>query len=329
MKFEELKTQVTDFATKMQNIRADHVAKEKKIREVYSQKAIPVYLQKESERYEKEIQNVRLEAINKLNDSVKALESSQGGMTDRIDTALLNELNTVANAGVALTVTEIRSLGEKVLSSGSAICARKLTEIATESEVDLRMPDPQKAKDVIYRASAEILDFYKGYDGNNRFDANAPIGQSRYQLMSDRRFLEQYERQFETYTSSNLSEVKEAVDKAKSSDALQEATQQLQAMIKADALPEKKPSIGTQYANKFNQIHNPEGFKPNPGMPAPDPNVKSKRVPRPAKRPDISLDTSVSNTAEYAKKYNKANFERALSNIDNSADIDGKTPVTF
>ena len=29
-----------------------------------------------------------------------------------------------------------------------AVCARKLTEIAAESEVDLRMPDPEKAKGI-------------------------------------------------------------------------------------------------------------------------------------------------------------------------------------
>ena len=64
----------------------------------------------------------------------------------------------------------------------------------------------------------------------------------------------------------------------------------------------------------------------------PSPGVVSRRVPRPAKRPDITLDADASDASDatkYAKKYNKANFERALSNIDNSADIGGKTPLTF
>ena len=329
MGFKVLKEQATDFAARMQNTRADHEKKEAEIRKIYAPGVIPAYLQKEKERYEKEAQNVRLEAINKLNATVKALESDQSGMTDRIDVALLTELNAISQSGMGLTAAELRSLGEKVLSSGSAICARKLSEIAAESEVDLRMPDPQKTKDILYKASAEILDFYKGYDGSNSFDVNAPIGQARFQSMSSGRFLEQYERQFEIYTSSNLSEVKEAVDKAKSSDTLQAATQQLQAMIRTNDLPEKKTSIGARYAAEFNRQHNPTGCKPIPGMPAPDPNLKSKRVPHPAKRPDISLDTGVSSASEYARTLSKKSFEDAEKYIDNSADIDGKAPVTF
>lgn len=329
MKFKVLKEQVTDHTLKMQNARAEHEKKEAEIRKIYAPGVIPAYLQKEKERYEKEIQNIRLEAINKLNDSVKVLEASQGGMTDRIDVDLLTELNAISQSGMGLTAAELRSLGEKVLSSGSAICARKLTEIAAESEVDLRMPDPQKAKDTLYRASTEILGFYKNYDGNTLFDINAPIDQTCYQMMTSGQFLNQYERQFETYISSSLDEVKEAIDKAKSSDALQAATQQLQAMIHADVLPEKKPSAAAEYARKYSGRMNPKGYVPILGMPAPDPNIKSKRVPHPAKRPDMSLDTSVSPAAEYAQTLSKKLFAEAEKNINNTANIDGKAPVTF
>lgn len=161
MLFTDLKPQVVDFSVKIQGMKADHEKKNMEIRETYASGKIPIYLKEEDERYKKAVQAARAEAIGKLNDSVNKLENSEGGVTDKIDAALLNELNAISESGIGLTATELSNVGEKVLASGFAICCRKLSEIATQSGFDIDMPDPTRARNILYQASGEMLEFFK------------------------------------------------------------------------------------------------------------------------------------------------------------------------
>ena len=69
-------------------------------------------------RSEKAVQSERLAAINTLNDSVKKLEASQnGGITDKIDTVMLTELNAISQSNMGLTAAELKAVGQRVLAS--------------------------------------------------------------------------------------------------------------------------------------------------------------------------------------------------------------------
>lgn len=73
-------------------------------KKTYVSAKIPQFVRDEDERYKKAVQSERLTAINKLNDSVKKLESSQsGGITDKIDTVMLNELNAISQSNIRNT----------------------------------------------------------------------------------------------------------------------------------------------------------------------------------------------------------------------------------
>lgn len=251
----ELKNQVITFGQKMQNIRADHEKKVVEIRRTYVSAKVPQFVRDEDERYKKAVQSERLAAINTLNDSVKKLESSQsGGITDKIDTAMLNELNIIAGANMGLTSTELKDIGQRVLASGSAICCRKLTDIAHQSGYQLHLPDPAEAKKVLYEASEQILNFFKFYDGSNPYASNVPYGSSKYGLMASGRFLDDYEKQFERATANTLADIKKALTDAKETnnvDAITEAAEKLKEMVQSDSLPEEKPSKGAEFAKKW------------------------------------------------------------------------------
>ena len=135
--FADLKEKFKKNVLKMQQIRAAHEKKEKEIRDVYAPGKIPQFLHEEELSYTAAMKKARLDAINQLNSAVQKLEKQQGGMTSTIDTELLATLNAVSNSGMGLTAAELRELGEKVLASGSSICARKLSEIAEESGISL------------------------------------------------------------------------------------------------------------------------------------------------------------------------------------------------
>lgn len=170
MEFVGLKNQVVAFGKKMQSVRADHEKKVVEIRKTYVNAKIPQFIRDENECYEKAVQSERLAAINTLNDSVKKLEASQnGGITDKIDTVMLTELNAISQSNMGLTAAELKAVGQRVLASGSAICCRKLTDIAYQSGYQLHLPDPAEAKKVLYEASEQILNFFKFYDGSNPY----------------------------------------------------------------------------------------------------------------------------------------------------------------
>lgn len=324
----ELKNQVITFGQKMQNIRADHEKKVVEIRRTYVSAKVPQFVRDEDERYKKAVQSERLAAINTLNDSVKKLESSQsGGITDKIDTAMLNELNIIAGANMGLTSTELKDIGQRVLASGSAICCRKLTDIAHQSGYQLHLPDPAEAKKVLYEASEQILNFFKFYDGSNPYASNVPYGSSKYGLMASGRFLDDYEKQFERATANTLADIKKALTDAKETnnvDAITEAAEKLKEMVQSDSLPEEKPSKGAEFARKYSEKMGPRNGNQQPMFIQPSPGVKPKRAPRPAQRPAIGLDTSVSFAVQAAQRAS----EKAARLVDNSAEIPD-VPATF
>lgn len=325
MEFENLKSQITDFSAKMQNLKADHEKKQQEIRELYAPGKIPVYLHSEDTRYKEAVQAARVEAINTLNSSIKSIESAQGGITDKIDTELLTELNAISLSGMGLTAAELQNIGQRVLSSGSAICCRKLSEIAEQSGFDLHMPDPTRAKNILYEAATEMLGFFKNYNGETTYNPNAGIGSTKYQFMTSGNFLNSYEKQFEVATSSNLARIKTAYDKAKADgqDGTIEAAEKVfKNMVRATEIPEKKKSEAAEYVRAYLARMNPDDYVQPTGMPAPDPTIKSKRIPKPINRPDMSVNTDVSPGASAARLASEKAFAEAARFIDNSAAID-------
>lgn len=334
--FNVLKEEFKANTLKMQQIRAVHERKEKEIRDVYAPGKIPRFLHEEEKNYKSAMKKARLDAINQLNASVKKIESAQGGMDSHIDTALLTELNAISASGLGLTASELKNIGQKVLSSGSAICARKLIEIAEMSGIKLTMPDPDKARSALYECAEELLDFYKGYDGIAQYKTDMSIDEGKYCFKLNGKFIDEHERKFDVATSSNLSETKKAIEEAEGDakeKTLENALNEFKNMISTEDILEQKKSDAAEFVKQYNSKMNPSNMpQPQVAFMRPSPGVVSRRVPRPAKRPDITLDADASDASDatkYAKKYNKANFERALSNIDNSADIGGKTPLTF
>ena len=210
--FNVLKEEFKANTLKMQQIRAVHERKEKEIRDVYAPGKIPRFLHEEEKNYKSAMKKARLDAINQLNASVKKIESAQGGMDSHIDTALLTELNAISASGLGLTASELKNIGQKVLSSGSAICARKLIEIAEMSGIKLTMPDPDKARSVLYECAEELLDFYKHYDGTAKYKTNMSIDEGKYCFKLNGKFIDEHEKKFEAATSSNLNQTKKAVE---------------------------------------------------------------------------------------------------------------------
>lgn len=332
MEFAELKKQVVMFGKKMQGIKADHEKKVVEIKKTYVNAKIPQFVRDENERYQKAVQSERLAAINTLNDSVKKLEASQnGGITDKIDTVMLNELNAISQSNMELTAAELKAVGQRVLASGSAICCRKLTDIAHQSGYQLHLPDPAEAKKVLYEASEQILNFFKFYDGSNPYASNVPYGSSKYGLMASGRFLDDYERQFERATANTLADTRKALEDAEgkgNADAITEAAEKLKEMVQSDSLPEEKPSKGAEFARKYSEKMGPRNGNQQPMFIQPSPGVKPKRALRPAQRPDISLDTSVSFAAQAAQRASEKAWEEAARLVDNSAEIPD-VPATF
>lgn len=332
MKFVELKNQVVTFGQKMQNAKTDHEKKIVEIKKTYASAKIPQFVRDEDERYKKAVQSERLTAINKLNDSVKKLEASQnGGITDKIDTVMLNELNAISQSNMGLTAAELKAVGQRVLASGSAICCRKLTDIAQQSGYQLHLPDPAEAKKVLYEASEQILNFFKFYDGANPYASNAPYGSSKYGLMASGRFLDDYERQFDRATANTLADTKKALEDAEekgNADAITEAAEKLKEMVQSDSLPEEKPSKAAAFARRYSEKMGPRNGNQQPMFIQPSPGVKPKRAPRPAQRPDIGLDTSVSFAVQTAQRASEKAWEEAARLVDNSAEIPD-VPVTF
>ena len=301
-------------------------------KKTYVSAKIPQFVRDEDERYKKAVQSERLTAINKLNDSVKKLESSQsGGITDKIDTVMLNELNAISQSNMGLTAAELKAVGQRVLASGSAICCRKLTDIAQQSGYQLHLPDPAEAKKVLYEASEQILNFFKFYDGANPYASNAPYSSGKYSLMASGRFLDDYERQFDRATANTLADTKKALQDAEekgNADAITEAAEKLKEMVQSDSLPEEKASAAAEFARKYNEKMCPKKGNQQPMFIQPSPGVKSKRAPQPAQRPDISFDTSVSFAAQAAQRASEKSWEEAARLVDNSAEIPD-IPATF
>lgn len=311
--FEILKEEFKANTVKMQQIRAAHEKKEKEIRDVYAPGKIPQFLHEEELSYTAAMKKVRLDAINQLNSAVKKLEKQQGGMTATIDTELLATLNAVSNSGMGLTAAELRELGEKVLASGSSICARKLSEIAEESGISLTMPDPEKAKSVLYEAAEKMMSFYRNYSGINKYRTGMQTDESRYYFMADGKFLDDYERQYEVATTSNLVRIKEAVAKAQETgheETIEAAAEQFRKMVRADERPEKKPSEASAYAKAYSARMCPseKDLQPQVAFMKPSPGIVSKRVPRPAKKPDLTYNTADTAASTAAKELSERAF---------------------
>lgn len=248
-----------------------------------------------------------------MNTSIKKLENEQGGMTATIDTELLATLNAVSNSGMGLTAAELRELGEKVLASGSSICARKLSEIAEESGISLTMPDPEKAKSVLYEAAEKMMSFYRNYNGVDKYRADMRTDESQYYFMADGKFLDEYGKRYELATTSNLVRIKEAVAKAQETgheETVEAAAEQFRKMVRADDLPEKKPSEASAYAKAYSARMCPseKDLQPQVAFMKPSPGIVSKRVPHPKQRPDLTYDTADTAASAAAKEFSERAF---------------------
>ena len=311
--FDILKEEFRANALKMQQIRAAHEKREKEIRDVYAPGKIPQFLHEEELSYTTAMKKARLGAINQLNTSIKKLENEQGGMTATIDTELLATLNAVGGSGVGLTTAELRELGEKVLASGSSICARKLSEIAEESGISLTMPDPEKAKSVLYEAAEKMMSFYRNYNGVDKYRADMQTDESQYYFMADGKFLDEYGKRYELAATSNLVRVKEAVAKAQETgheETIEAAAEQFRKMVRADDLPEKKPSEASAYAKAYSAKMCPseKELQPQVAFMKPSPGIVSKRVPKPKARPDLTYNTADTAASTAAKELSERAF---------------------
>ena len=311
--FDILREEFKANTAKMQQIRAEHEKKVKEIRDVYAPGKIPQFLHEEELSYTAAMKKARLDAINQLNTSIKKLENEQCGMTATIDTELLATLNTVGNSGMGLTAAEIRELGEKVLASGSSICARKLSEIAEESGISLTMPDPEKAKSVLYEAAEKMMSFYRNYNGADKYRADMRTDESQYYFMADGKFLDEYGKRYELATTSNLVRIKEAVAKAQETgheETIEAAAEQFRKMVRADDLPEKKPSEASAYARAYSARMCPseKDLQPQVAFMKPSPGIVSRRVSHPAQRPDLTYDTADTAASAAAKEFSERAF---------------------
>ena len=259
------------------------------------------------------MKKARLGAINQLNSAVQKLEEQQGGMTATIDTELLATLNAVGGSGVGLTAAELRELGEKVLSSGSSICARKLSEIAEESGIKLTMPDPDKARSVLYECAEELLDFYKNYDGIAQYETNMSIDEGKYYFKLNGKFIDEHEKKFESASTSNLARIKEAVARAHETghgETIEAATEQFRKMVRADDLPEKKPSEAAAFAKAYSERMCPQkkALQPQVEFMRPSPGIACKRVPHPKPRPNLTYNTTDTAASTAAKELSERDF---------------------
>ena len=315
--FDVLKKEFRANTVKMQQIRAAHEKKEKEIRDVYAPGKIPQFLHEEEENYNSAMKKARLDAINQLNSAVKKLEKQQVGMTATIDTELLATLNAVSNSGMGLTAAELRELGEKVLASGSSICARKLSEIAEESGISLTMPDPEKAKSVLYEAAEKMMSFYRNYNGADKYRADMQIDESRYYFMADGKFLDDYGKRYGLATTNDLARIKEDVVEAQETgsketieETIEAALEQFRKMVRADDLPEKKPSKASEYAKAYSARMCPseKDLQPQVAFMRPSPGIVSKRVPKPKARPDLTYNTADTAASTAAKEFSERAF---------------------
>ncbi len=304
--FNVLKEEFKANTLKMQQIRAVHERKEKEIRDVYAPGKIPRFLHEEEKNYKSAMKKARLDAINQLNASVKKIESAQGGMDSHIDTALLTELNAISASGLGLTASELKNIGQKVLSSGSAICARKLIEIAEMSGIKLTMPDPDKARSVLYECAEELLDFYKHYDGTAKYKTNMSIDEGKYCFKLNGKFIDEHEKKFEAATSSNLNQTKKAVEEAeedKKEKTLENALNEFRKMVSTEDVPEQKKSDAAEFVKAYNSKMNPSNMpQPQVAFMRPSPGVVSKRVPKPKARPDLTYNTADTPASTAAKE---------------------------
>lgn len=312
MEFDVLRKHFKENTERMQLIRATHESKVKEIRETYREEKVTQYLHDEEKRYKVQFQNARVDAIETLNKNVKKIESAQGGMDSHIDTALLTELNAISASGLGLTASELKNIGQKVLSSGSAICARKLIEIAEMSGIKLTMPDPDKARSVLYECAEELLDFYKHYDGTAKYKTNMSIDEGKYCFKLNGKFIDEHEKKFEAATSSNLNQTKKAVEEAeedKKEKTLENALNEFRKMVSTEDVPEQKKSDAAEFVKAYNSKMNPSNMpQPQVAFMRPSPGVLSKRVPKPKARPDLTYNTADTPASTAAKELSERAF---------------------
>lgn len=306
MEFDVLRKHFKENTERMQLIRTTHESKVKEIRETYREEKVTQYLHDEEKRYKVQLQNARVDAIETLNKNVKKIESAQGGMDSHIDTALLTELNAISASGLGLTASELKNIGQKVLSSGSAICARKLIEIAEMSGIKLTMPDPDKARSVLYECAEELLDFYKHYDGTAKYKINMSIDEGKYCFKLNGKFIDEHEKKFEAATSSNLNQTKKAVEEAeedKKEKTLENALNEFRKMVSTEDVSEQKKSDAAEFVKAYNSKMNPSNMpQPQVAFMRPSPGVVSKRVPKPKARPDLTYNTADTPASTAAKE---------------------------
>lgn len=306
MEFDVLRKHFKENTERMQLIRTTHESKVKEIRETYREEKVTQYLHDEEKRYKVQLQNARVDAIETLNKNVKKIESAQGGMDSHIDTALLTELNAISASGLGLTASELKNIGQKVLSSGSAICARKLIEIAEMSGIKLTMPDPDKARSVLYECAEELLDFYKHYDGTAKYKINMSIDEGKYCFKLNGKFIDEHEKKFEAATSSNLNQTKKAVEEAeedKKEKTLENALNEFRKMVSTEDVPEQKKSDAAEFVKAYNSKMNPSNMpQPQVAFMRPSPGVVPKRAPKPKARPDLTYNTADTPASTAAKE---------------------------
>ena len=133
--------------------------------------------------------------------------------------------------------------------------------------------------------------------------------------MADGKFLDDYERQYETATTSNLVRIKEAVAKAQETgheETIEAAAEQFRKMVRADDLPEKKPSEASAYAKAYSKRMCPQekALQPQVEFMRPSPGIACKRVPhpKPKARPDLTYNTADTPASTAAKELSERAF---------------------
>ena len=137
--------------------------------------------------------------------------------------------------------------------------------------------------------------------------------ESQYYFMADGKFLDKYGKRYELATTSNLVRIKEAVAKAQETghgETIEAAAEQFRKMVRADELPEKKPSEASAYAKAYSARMCPseKDLQPQVAFMKPSPGIVSKRVPRPAKKPDLTYNTADTAASTAAKELSERAF---------------------
>lgn len=204
-KFDDFRTILSQFTREIEPLVLEKAKKIEEIKNTYLpavQKEKLVKLTEEYERKEKEIRSEHLHTLETVVHAMKSAEQSKS--TSRIDFDLLQELNTLSNAGIPLTKDEISQYAERCLLSGSSICCRKIVDMAGKSGFRLSMPDGSTASAILDKVAEQINTCVRRFDGDRRVDSSTTTDEMMVKMIASGNFLDDLERRFESVTVSDL-----------------------------------------------------------------------------------------------------------------------------